>query len=51
MRSLLSEGRLALKDARPIKTDYPLTDTPLLTLIKEVAARPAIKSFHFTKTG
>jgi len=37
----------ALKQAGPIATDYPLMDTPLLTLIKELADRPSIKSFHF----
>ena len=36
----------ALKDAGPIDTDYhPLMDTPLLTLVKELGKRPAIKSF------
>ncbi len=28
----------ALKEAGPIKTEYPLTDTPLLTLVKEIVA-------------
>jgi oxaloacetate decarboxylase alpha subunit len=37
----------ALKAAGPIATDYPLAATPLLTLVKEVAARPDIRSFHF----
>jgi oxaloacetate decarboxylase alpha subunit len=37
----------ALKAAGPIKTDYPLAATPLRTLVKEVALRPDIKSFHF----
>lgn len=37
----------ALKAAGPIKTDYPLASTPLLTLAKEIALRPDIKSFHF----
>ncbi len=37
----------ALKQAGPIATDYPLMDTPLLTLVKELADRPSIKSFHF----
>lgn len=37
----------AVKAAGPIKTDYPLANTPLATLLKEVAARPDIKSFHF----
>jgi oxaloacetate decarboxylase alpha subunit len=37
----------ALKAAGPITTDYPLASTPLLTLAKEIALRPDIKSFHF----
>ncbi len=37
----------ALKGAGPIDTDYPLMQTPLLTLVRELAARPSIKSFHF----
>ncbi|MGI9425414.1 MAG: pyruvate carboxylase subunit B [Hyphomicrobiaceae bacterium] len=36
----------ALKDAGPIATDYPLMETPLLTLIKELSQRPTIKSFQ-----
>lgn len=34
----------ALKAAGPIDTDYPLGETPLLTLVKEIAARPDIRS-------
>lgn len=42
----------ALKAAGPIRTDYPLGETPLLTLIKGIAARPDITSFHyFEKTS
>ncbi len=37
----------ALKDAGAIDTDYPLMETPLLTLVRELSERPAIKSFHF----
>lgn len=37
----------ALKDAGPIRTDYPLMETPLLTLVKELANRPSVKTFHF----
>ena len=33
--------------AGPIRTDYPLADTPLLTLLKEVAQRRDLRSFHF----
>ncbi len=36
----------ALKDAGPIQTEYPLMETPLLTLVKELANRPSIKAFH-----
>ncbi len=39
----------ALKDAGPINTDYPLMRTPLLTLVKEIAERKSIKSFHYCK--
>lgn len=41
----------ALKDAGPIETDYPLMETPLLTLVRELAERPAIKAFHFIDKG
>src|SRR3546814_8333283 len=30
----------ALKAAGPIRTDYPLASSPLVTLMKEIAARP-----------
>ena len=36
----------ALKDAGRIRIDYPLMETPLLTLVKELAERPTIKSFR-----
>ncbi len=39
----------ALKQAGPIATDYRLMETPLLTLVKELADRPSIKSFHFVQ--
>ena len=38
----------ALKEAGPIETEYPLTGTPLLTLVKEIVARPDITSFRLT---
>lgn len=38
----------ALKEAGPIKTDYPLMETPLLTLVKELTERPSIKSFQLS---
>lgn len=37
----------ALKAAGPINTNYPLASTPLVTLLKEVALRPDVRSFHF----
>lgn len=37
-----------LKDAGPIRTGYPLMETPLLTLVKELAERPTIKSFRLS---
>ncbi len=40
----------ALKAAGSIDTDYSLAATPLVTLVKEIAARPAIKSIHLTAT-
>lgn len=36
----------ALKDAGPIATEYAVMRTPLLTLVKELAARPTIRSFQ-----
>lgn len=38
----------ALKQAGPIDTDYRLAGTPLLTLLKEVAKRDDIKTFHLS---
>jgi len=40
----------ALKDAGPIDTDFPIMRTPLLTLVKELAERPGIRSFHINQT-
>lgn len=37
----------ALKAAGPIRQDYPIASTPLATLLREVTARPDIKSFHY----
>jgi oxaloacetate decarboxylase alpha subunit len=39
----------ALKAAGPIKTDYPLAATPLLTLLKEVTRRGDIRVFHYAQ--
>jgi oxaloacetate decarboxylase (Na+ extruding) subunit alpha len=39
----------ALKAAGPTKTEYPMAATPLLTLLREIALRPNIKSFHYTQ--
>lgn len=38
----------ALTGAGPIRTEYPLMETPLLTLVKELASRPAVKSFRLS---
>lgn len=40
----------ALKAAGPINTEYRLANTPLLTLMKEVARRDDIKTFHFLQS-
>ena len=45
-RSIQTLNTRALKAAGPIKTDYPLASTPLVTLAKEIALRSDIKSFH-----
>ena len=39
----------ALKAAGPIKTDYSRSETPLLTLVREIASRPDIRSFHVVR--
>jgi oxaloacetate decarboxylase alpha subunit len=39
----------ALKKAGPIKTGYPLASTPVVTLVKEIASRPDIKSFQLAR--
>jgi oxaloacetate decarboxylase alpha subunit len=36
----------ALKDAGAINTEYPLMETPLLTLVKELSKRPSIRGFQ-----
>lgn len=41
----------ALKAAGPIKTEYPLAATPIATLLREVAARRDVTSFHFIQRG
>jgi len=38
-----------LVDAGPIRTDYPIGRTPLVTLVKELAARPHIRSVMVVK--
>ncbi len=38
----------ALKEAGPINIEYPIMETPLLTLMKEIQKRPSIKSFHLS---
>jgi oxaloacetate decarboxylase alpha subunit len=50
LAAFYSEGNYrALKAAGPIKTNYPLAPTPLVTLLKEIALRPNIRSFHIVK--
>ena len=39
----------ALQAAGPIRRDYPLGDTPIVSLVREIAERPDITSFHFVK--
>jgi oxaloacetate decarboxylase alpha subunit len=39
----------ALKAAGTIEVDYPLASTPLVTLLKEIALRPSIRSFHLIR--
>lgn len=41
----------ALKAAGPIDTNYPLAETPLLTLVREIAARPDIASFKLIRSS
>ena len=36
-----------LKDAGPINIEYPIMETPLATLLKEISQRTSIKYFHF----
>ena len=40
----------ALKAAGPIDTNYSLAPTPLVTLLKEIAQRRDIRSFHLVET-
>jgi oxaloacetate decarboxylase alpha subunit len=50
LAAFYSDGQYkALKAAGPIKTDYPLAATPLVTLLKEIALRPSIRSFHLVQ--
>jgi oxaloacetate decarboxylase alpha subunit len=50
LAAFYSDGQYkALKAAGPIATDYPLAATPLVTLLKEIALRPGIRSFHLIK--
>jgi hypothetical protein len=39
----------APKDAGPINTEFAV-ETPLLTLLKELSARPAVKGFQLQET-
>jgi oxaloacetate decarboxylase alpha subunit len=48
LAAFYAEGEIAaLKAAGPIRTETPLASTPLKTLLKELALRPDIASFHF----
>jgi oxaloacetate decarboxylase alpha subunit len=38
------EQYTSLLAARPIRTEYPVDRTPLLTLLKELAARPDVRA-------
>ena len=50
LAAFYSEGNYqSLKAAGPIKTNYPLASTPLVTLLKEIALRPDIRAFHVVK--
>jgi oxaloacetate decarboxylase alpha subunit len=39
----------SLVAARPIRTEYPVGRTPLVTLLRELAARPTVSSVRLTK--
>jgi oxaloacetate decarboxylase alpha subunit len=39
----------ALAAARPMRTEYPVALTPLVTLVKELAARPTVRSVWIVK--
>jgi oxaloacetate decarboxylase alpha subunit len=39
----------ALRTAGPIKTEYPLASTPLMTLVKEITQRRDIRSIHLVR--
>jgi oxaloacetate decarboxylase alpha subunit len=39
----------ALKLAGPISTEYPLSSTPLVTLVKELVQRKDIRSFNLVR--
>jgi oxaloacetate decarboxylase alpha subunit len=39
----------ALRAAGPIKTEYPLASTPLMTLLKEITQRRDIRSIHLVQ--
>ncbi len=38
-----------LADAGPIRTDYPVGSTPLMTLVKELAARPDLRAVRLVR--
>ena len=39
----------ALKAAGPIKTDYVAPEAPLVSLVRKIASRPDIRSFHIVR--
>ncbi|MGA9034852.1 MAG: hypothetical protein WB505_04510, partial [Pseudolabrys sp.] len=39
----------ALKAAGPIRTNYPLASTPLMTLVREITQRRDIRSIHLVQ--
>jgi oxaloacetate decarboxylase (Na+ extruding) subunit alpha len=44
-----ADQHAALAAARPIPTEYPVALSPLVTLVKELAARPSVRSLWLVK--
>jgi oxaloacetate decarboxylase alpha subunit len=52
LAAFYDSGEVAkLKAAGPIRTDHPMGPTPLVTLVREIAARRDISTFHFAHKG